>query len=242
MLQRLLNSFKSDCRYIVRDPILLAAVLFPLITILLLRFAINPVSELIFLKTGFLLERYYSIIAITIVSVIPAILGFIYAFMYMNKIETDKSNIVSVTPADQKYFLFFRMMAPALLSFIMILILIFLSDPVPSEGWLRSVFISLFLSIQSTFVFLYIASFCDSRAKGILLLILYGIFLAVIPFGLLFHHPWNYFLFFSPCYWISWAWVSYSPAESLFYGAISIAITAGYIVWFYTHLLKKNKT
>ena len=242
MLQRLLNSFRSDCRYIVRDPILLAAVLFPLITILLLRFAVNPVSELIFLKTGFLLERYYSIIAITIVSVIPAILGFIYAFMYMNKIETDKSNIVSVTPADQKYFLFFRMMAPALLSFIMILILIFLSDPVPSEGWLRSVFISLFLSIQSTFVFLYIASFCDSRAKGIVLLKLYGIFLAAIPLGLLFHHPWNYFLFFSPYYWISWAWVSYSPYESLIYGVMSIAITIGYLVWFYTHLLKKNKT
>jgi hypothetical protein len=122
MLQRFLNSFKTDCRYIVRDPVLMAAALYPLIVILLLRLAINPVSDLIFLKTGFRLEIYYTIIAITLISVIPLLVGFIYAVTDIDKTVSNKDNSLSLTPADKKSFLFFRMMEPALFSFIMILI------------------------------------------------------------------------------------------------------------------------
>jgi hypothetical protein len=241
MLQRFLNSFKTDCRYIVRDPVLMAAALYPLIVILLLRLAINPVSDLIFLKTGFRLEIYYTIIAITLISVIPLLVGFIYAVTDIDKTVSNKDNSLSLTPADKKSFLFFRLMEPALFSFIMILIVTLFTDPVPSEGWLRSVFISLLLSVQSSLVLLFIRSFAGSRIKAIVLLKIYGILLVVVPLGLLLHHPWNYLLFCFPYYWLSWAWVTYSPSESLFYGAISIAISFGCIVWFYTHLLKENK-
>jgi hypothetical protein len=239
MLQRFLNSFKSDCRYIIQNPVLLAAVLYPLIIILLLRFAVNPVSDLIFLKAGFRLGLYYTIIAITIISVIPALLGFIHAFIYLDKHKIDIFNVVLVTPADNKITQFFKMIIPALLCFIIVLTVNLITNPVPTEGWLRSVFVSLLLSVQSPFVLLLIGSFANSRAKAILLLKIYGILLAAVPLGLLLHHPWNYFLFFSPYYWISWAWVSYSPVESLIYGVISTGITIGFILWFYTHLLKK---
>jgi len=146
-----------------------------------------------------------------------------------------------VSPADKKSFFYFSIMEPVLLCFIMIVIVTFLTDPVPSEGWLRSVFVSFLLSLQSSLVILFLRSLSNSRAKAIVLLIIYGIFLALIPIGLLLHHPWNYLLSYFPYYWISWAWISYSPGESFFYGAISIAITLGYNIWFYSHLLKKKE-
>ena len=120
-----------------------------------------------------------------------------------------------------------RLMIPAFLSFIMVLITIFLTDPVINEGWLRSLFISLLLSTQSSFAFLFIGCLAVNKVQGLALSKLYGIFLVAVPLGLLLHHPWNYFAFFSPLYWISWAWVSYSPSESLLYGAIAIIITLG---------------
>jgi len=241
MFQRLLNSFTNDCRYIVRDPILMTAVLYPLITILFLRFAVPPVSELIFSKTGFRLELYYTIIAITLVSAIPAVFGFIFASIHLNNSELNRLNIDQAAPADKKSFLYFRMIVAILLSFITVYLTVLITDPGPSEGWLRSDFVTFLLSVQSPFILLFIVNFSNSRPKVILLSILYGIFLVTVPLGLLIHHPWNYLLFFSPLYWTSWSWVTYSPSESLLYGAISVAISFGCIVWFYSHLLRKNK-
>ena len=241
MFQRLLNSFTNDCRYIVRDPILMAAVFYPLITILLVRFAINPISELIFSETGFRLELYYTIIAITLISAIPAVFGFIFAFISLNNSDLNRLNFDPATPADKKSFLCIRLIVPTLLSIITVFITVLITDPVPSEGWLRSVFVTFLLSVQSPFILLFIVNFSNSRPKVILLSKLYGIFLVTVPLGLLIHHPWNYLLFFSPLYWTSWSWVTYSPSESLLYGAISIAISLGCILWFYSHLLRKNK-
>jgi len=240
MLQRFLNSFTNDCRYIVRDPILMASVLYPLITILFLRFAVPPVSELIFSKTGFRLELYYTIIAITLVSAIPAVFGFIFASLHLNNSELNRINIDQAVPANKKSFLYFRMIEAILLSIITVYLTGLITDPVPSEGWLRSLFVTFLLSVQSTFVLLFILSFSGSRAKAIFLTKLYGIFLITVPLGLLLHHPWNYAIFFSPLYWISWAWVAYTPSESLFYGAISIVISFGFIIWFYRHFTRKN--
>jgi len=219
----------------------MAAVFYPLITILLVRFAINPISELIFSKTGFRLELYYTIIAITLISAIPAVFGFIFAFISLNNSDLNKLNFDPATPADKKSFLCIRLIVPTLLSIITVFITVLITDPVPSEGWLRSVFVTFLLSVQSPFILLFIVNFSNSRPKVILLSILYGIFLVTVPLGLLIHHPWNYLLFFSPLYWTSWSWVTYSPSESLLYGAISVAISFGCIVWFYSHLLRKNK-
>jgi hypothetical protein len=219
----------------------MTAVLYPLITILFLRFAVPPVSELIFSKTGFRLELYYTIIAITLVSAIPAVFGFIFASIHLNNSELNRLNIDQAAPADKKSFLYFRMIVAILLSFITVYLTVLITDPVSSEGWLRSLFVTVLLSIQSLFVLLFTVSFSSSGARVILLTKLYLIFLLTIPIGLMLHPPWNYLFFFSPLYWISWAWVTYSPSESLFYGAISIAISFGFIIWFYRHFTRKDK-
>jgi hypothetical protein len=96
---------------------------------------------------------------------------------------------------------------------------------VPEEGWLRTIFVSLLMSFQAPLLLLFVSSLSGNRNKGLALSGLSVIFLASIPFGLLVHHPWNYFAFFSPFYWISWAWVTSVPIESLLYGAISMILT-----------------
>jgi fluoroquinolone transport system permease protein len=83
-------------------------------------------------------------------------------------------------------------------------------------------------------------SLAGNRVEGSALSKLYGIFLVAVPLGLLLHHPWNYFAFFSPLYWISWAWIISVPFESLIYGAISMIITFGCILIFFRHFLKKH--
>ena len=122
----------------------------------------------------------------------------------------------------------------------MVLVSIVTVDPVPSEGWLRTIFISILLSFQTPLVFIFIGGMAGNKVEGFALTKLYGIFLVTVPLGLLLHHPWNYFLFFSPLYWISWSWVTSSPSESLLYGAIAMFLTLGGISLLIRHFLSKH--
>jgi len=238
--QIILNSFISDFKFIARDPLLLISSIAPILLILFLRLVFPILSDFIFLKTGFQLGNYYTIVAITIISVIPMLFGMVYAFILLDENDLHILQVISVTPAGKNNFLYMRMILPAFMSFIMVLVTIILTNPVPTEGWLRNIIITFLLSTQSTFSFLFIGSLAGNKVEGLALSKLYGIFLVAVPLGLILYRPWNYFAFFSPLYWISWAWVTPVPSESLIYGAISLIITTGGIALFFHHFLKKH--
>ena len=239
-LRIIINSFRADFRFIARDPMLLMAFLAPLFLILLLRLVVPLLAEYILTRTSFHLMDYYAIVAITMVSLIPMLFGMVYAFILLDENDANILQVISVTPAGKRDFLYMRLLIPAFLSFSMVLITIFLTDPVISEGWLRSIFISLLLSTQSSFTFLFIGCLAANKVQGLALSKLYGIFLVAVPLGLLLHHPWNYLAFFSPLYWISWAWIIPSTTESLFYGIIASVITGGSLIVFFRYFLKKH--
>jgi len=240
MAKIILDSFKADIKFIARDPMLLLTILAPFILVLFLRLVFPLISGFILIKTGFLLDTYYTIIAVTMVSVIPMLFGLVYAFILLDEIDTHILQVIAVTPAGKKNFLYMRMITPAFLTFIMVLISIIITNPVPTEGWLRIIFISLLFSLQAPFIFLFIGGLAGNKIEGMALSKLYGVFLIAVPLGLILHHPWTYLAFFSPLYWISWAWITPIPGESLVYGAIALIITIACICMFFRYFLKKH--
>ena len=195
----IINSFKADIKFVARDPMLLVASLAPFFMILLLRLGFPLLSEFVFRKTGFQLDNYYTLIAITIVCVIPLLFGMIYAFMLLDESDLHILQVISVTPAGKMNFLYMRMMVPVFLSFILVWLSIILTNPVMTEGWLRTIYISILLAIQSAFVLLFIGSLARNKVEGFALSKFYGIFLAAVPLGMILHHPWNYLAFFHLC-------------------------------------------
>ena len=166
--------------------------------------------------------------------------GMIYAFILLDE------NDLSVIPEQKEKpsnssNLNLRIIVTIALSFIMVLLSILIGNPVPAEGWLRTIFVAFLLSIQSAFVFFLICSLAENRTEGLALSKIYAIFLITVPLGLLLHHPWNYLAFFSPLYWIGWTWIEPSPVESLEYGIIAILITAVAVFIFFRHFLKKHR-
>jgi fluoroquinolone transport system permease protein len=234
------NSLLADIKFIFRDPMLLMACLAPLILIILLKFIFPLISELITSKTGFNLDPYYSVVAITMVSVIPMLFGMVYAFILLDESDAHILQVISVTPAGRKNFLLMRIIVPSVLTSILVLVTAFITGSVPTEGWLRTIFISVLMGFQTVFVFLFIGGIAGNKVEGLALAKLYGIFLVTVPLGLLLHHPWNYLNFFSPLYWISWAWVCQNPFESLLYGVIAMVITSGSVWWLFRHFLRKH--
>ena len=236
----ILNSFKADIKFIARDPMLLFAILAPFMLILVLKLVFPLLSNFIFSKTGFLIDSYYTLVAITFVSIIPMLFGMVYAFILLDENDLHILQVIAVTPAGKKNFLYMRMIVPSFMSFIMVLLSVILTNPVPNEGWLRTIFVSILLSAQSPFIFLFIGSLAENKIEGLALTKLYGVFLIAVPLGLLLHHPWNYLAFFSPLYWVAWAWVAWSAVESLIYGAIAGILTLSGIIIFFRHFLKKH--
>ena len=231
---------RADIKFIARNPILLVAMCAPIFIVLIMRLVFPLISGFVYSKTGFLIDSYYTIAAITIVSAIPLLYGMVYAFILLDENDSHVLEVIDITPAGKRNFIYMRAVILLILSFLMLLLSIAIIDPVPSEGWLRNIFISLLLSSQSSFAFLFIGSMADNKVEGMVFSKLYGIFLIAVPFGMILHHPWNYLAFYSPLYWISWTWITPSISESILYGLISILITTGSIVILFRHFLKKH--
>jgi fluoroquinolone transport system permease protein len=240
MISRIIfGSIKADVKFISRDPMILMAALAPFLLVLFLLLVFPVISDFVLLKSDFSLDLYYPVVAITLISLIPMLTGMVYAFILLDENDTHILQVIAITPAGRMNFLLMRMIVPVVFTFIILILSVLITDSVVSEGWLRTLFISFLLSLQFPFTFLLIGGMAGNKIEGMALSKLTGVFLVAVPLGLLLHHPWNYFSFFSPFYWIAWAWVIENPAESLLYGAISIVITTGYIIVFLRHFLRK---
>ncbi len=236
----ILNSFRTDIKFISRDPMLMVALIAPVILIVLLRLVFPLLSDFILMKSGIGIAQYYPVVAITFISLIPMLLGMVYAFILLDEIDLHILPVISVTPAGKINFIIMRMIAPVFLSFFFILFTVFLTGPVPGEGWLRTLAVTILFSSQSAFVFLFTGSMAKDKIEGLAFTKLYGIFLAAVPLGLVLHHPWNYIAFFSPSYWIAWSWIVENPYYSLWYSGIAFLLTSAAIVFLLRNFIKKQ--
>jgi hypothetical protein len=240
MWSRIKSSFLADLNIIFYDNALLARCLAPFLLIILLRFAFSPLSLFIFTKTGFILDNYYSFIAITIILIIAIIPGIVNAYITMNERHYNILHVAELNPADNTRYLLSRMIINAFFSFVLVMITILMTKPVPTEGWLRTLFAGVMLSLQSPLVFLYMSSVEGNRVSLSAFSRLYWVVLIAAPVGLMLHHPWNYIAFFSPMYWVTWAWIVPSPLESLIYGSIALIITWVAIIVFFRKYMRTH--
>jgi hypothetical protein len=240
MWSKLKSSFIADINIIFYDNALLSRCLAPFFLIILLKFAFSPLSLFVFTKTGFILDNYYSFIAITIILVIAIIPGIVNAYLTLKERHYNILHLAELNPAGCARYLLSRMVVNAFFSFVLIMITILMTKPVPSEGWLRTLFAAVMLSLESPLVFLYIISIEGNRVSLSALSRLFWLVLLAAPVGLMLHHPWNYIVFFSPMYWVSWAWIVHSPLESLIYGSIALIITSAVITIFFRKNMKRH--
>lgn len=239
MWNRLKNTFVPDIKTILHKRTFLVRIFILFIIILSLKFIFPLFSDFIYSKTGLLPNSYYSLAAIIIVSIIPILMGIGYINILKGEKDPHVIHIQEDTPEGRTKFLLLRMVIPAFFSFVLVMIVIILANPVPTEGWLRTLFVAFLFSIQSLFVFLFISVLSGNKNSGLNLSWLYVLFLIALPLGLLLHHPWNYFTFFSPLYWIACTWIVRSPFESLIYGSIALIMTSGAVIVLIRQFLRK---
>lgn len=237
---RLITGFRNDIKIIFHNKTALALSLSPLLIILLLWLKSPLTGRSDVGDTMFHWDKYYSLFAISGVSIIPIIFGIVCKLVASGRkdqsIQLTKSGDSEVSKGPDGYLL----LNSVILSLAFVLLTIIIVRPVPTEGWLRSLYTAALYAIQAPVVFLFIYSFQRRKNSIPIVSKLYWLLLIAVPSGLLLHHPWNYLTFFSPLYWTAWAWIVKSPVESLGYGLITVLLTAVLIVILYRFLRGKT--
>jgi hypothetical protein len=237
---RIMKLFISDIKFIANRPLLLTALLSPVIFTFFLLFLFPFISGLNSHEDALSYGRYYSLTAITQVSAVPFIYGILFSFVHLKELNPLSSERAEVHVPGIRSILISRMAISAILSFILVLPMIFITGAVSTEGWLRSIYAAFLLVITAPFIFIFSTCFARDRKSWTILFLITVIFLIALPSGLVLHHPWNYFLFFSPFYWTGWAWVIASPSESIVYGMISLIITVIFSAICFIHIIRKS--
>jgi hypothetical protein len=233
MWKSIFRSLTADLKLILHKPLLLFGALSPFILIILLLSLYPLLSDLLKSDAVTNPHGYFEIIAITIVSFISVIIGILNAAIVNMRTAIVKLNVDDSVPSVFRDLFPIKLTACFLVSVFTLLLYIIITDPVLTEGWLRTLFISFLFSFQTIFIFLWLVRFKGNKRGSAIFVCLCIIFLAAVPFGLVFHHPWTYVAFVSPFYWISWAWIVPDRVESLLYGLISFVIaTTGIVLLF----------
>jgi hypothetical protein len=216
----------------------------PVTILLLVIFLLSPFlpvhSHSSYLKYGVQPDKYFSLISITLVSMVPMLCGLAYGSSLSLKGKPVKTADSQKSPGGIKSSVYIRIFTLLLISFILIIISILIIKPVPAQGWLRTLYAAILLSFQAPAGFLYTGIKDLKRITGITLSVLYWLFIIALPVGLLLHHPWNHIVFFSPFYWTAWAWIIPSPVESLVCGTIAVILSAVMIIILFRARIKSS--
>jgi hypothetical protein len=215
--------------------------LVPLFLLLLIKFGFLPLSRFFSSTTGFDFSGYYSLIALTAAAVVSSIPGVYFAFICLQPAERKKSADGTTASSGYTGILNVRAWAALVVSFVFGCLFNIVTDPIPAEGPLRMIYVSFLLSFQSLTALVFIVALSRSFLQGILMSKLYGIMLIVLPIGLVLESPWNILVFFSPYYWIAWAWLTEIPLQAFYYGAVSIGISF-LLVSYLWHIYRKKRS
>jgi hypothetical protein len=225
MLIKFKNLILADIKTIFLNYRFLISVAVLFLFIFLLPVCFASVSHSAYIKSGVQPDKFYTLGSITLVALIPVLTGIIFGKIMSDRVKPKDIVSGGPTSGDDNSALLIRIVASLVYSFFLILISIWFIKPVPSQGWLRTLYAAMLLSFQAPFVLLFIYASGEKKFFGISLSRYFWIFLILLPIGLMVHHPWNYFAFFSQFYWIAWAWMIRSPGQCLICGLISVFLT-----------------
>jgi hypothetical protein len=180
--------------------------------------------------------KVFMLASVSLITIIPLVVGLVYG----RKMNRNKQQGHNNKPTELSGFFnrqqCIRYSGLFLLSLLLVGILIMLLKPINFQGWLRTTYAALLITLQAPLCFTAALRMRTAKLNGFAFYVLYGILFAMLPLGLLLHHPLNFFAFISPYYWIAWAWMIRPPLQGLLCGIIGILLSLAYVlvIYFYT--------
>jgi hypothetical protein len=204
----------ADLKLLKERPLLILYLLFPALFALILKLIYPLITNQLESLFRLAPENWLTLVLITLISSIPIITGLLMSYMHTNARSLPKGTVLI------KSELIKSMVEPFLMTLFLILLCIVITNPVPTEGWLRIISVSIILSLHSPYVFMIRTNRYILNVSSLFFFSFCVYWIIAVPFGLMLSKPWHYLAFLSPFYWISWSWLTASVIESVFLAAV----------------------
>jgi fluoroquinolone transport system permease protein len=190
----------TDLRNIRRDPILLWALVLPLVVAVVLRWGVPILGEWLRVRVGFDLAPYHPLIVGSYVLVGPSIVGFIGGFLLLDERDDRVLDAIRVTPVSLDSLLAYRLGVPLILGSLITVIgypvINLVSVPVTSL-----VVSTILAACTGPILALLLAGFADNKVSGFALTKLFSAVSNVALVAWFLPMPWQLAAGVVPSYW-----------------------------------------
>lgn len=190
-----------DARGIRRDGTLSWMIFLPLLSAVILRLGIPPLTDQLMAQSGFDLTPYYPVmLAYFFVVMSPVIFAVLIGFLLLDEKDDKTLTALQVTPLSLNAYLAYRIIVPVVLTIVMMFILFPLAGLDELPGW-QMLLVAIAAAPLSPMFALYLASFAQNKVQGFALMKLSGVILFVPIFAFFVHSGWELAFGIIPTYW-----------------------------------------
>lgn len=166
-MKRLTNFILADIKNIIRDPMQSLTAIAPLIIIVVLRIALPVAREKTLEFFQYDISSDYAMIVVFFSMLIPMMVGLVIGFVILD--ERDESMIIyfAVTPLSKSGYLFFRVIIPAIFSFVFSVVFFLSFYDICPFDFSVILMAAMLLSIQAPVFPLLMASVAANKVEGL---------------------------------------------------------------------------
>lgn len=165
----------KDLRHALKDPVLMAAMIGPLVLIFLSRFGFPIAVHWLDMHYSFNLEQYRGFAASLLVVTIPMLTGMLTGLLILDERDENMIAYYAVTPLMRKGYLLYRLTLPTLLC--IVLSAIYLQWSTMSVVRWETLYALLLLALESPLFTLFLAAFSSNKVEGLALSKIGGLFI-----------------------------------------------------------------
>lgn len=220
---------RSDVRQISRDPMLLFALLAPVILILSLRLGIPVASDVVFERLGIELALYYREIMSFCLLLIPLILGMLSGFVILDERDENLISYYAITPLSKRGYFLYRLSVPVVLSVFFSLLLIYTVQLV-SVPWAKLLLLMPMIALEAPIIALFMSAFAANKVEGLALSKLAGLVVLAPLIIFWVPLPWQWLGGIIPTFWISKTYLVATQDESLIFILYAIIGTVVHLI------------
>lgn len=156
----------ADIKRVFREPILLLLIVVPVFTVIFVKLIIAFGASLLLKETGFDLSLYNGYVLSVGLLMSPTTLGAVVGFIMIDDRDESIVQLMSITPMGYSGYIVNRLLLPFILS-IVYSVFTYLVLGIYTLGFLKLLYISILIGIESIMIGLLLYSFSDNKVKGL---------------------------------------------------------------------------
>jgi fluoroquinolone transport system permease protein len=211
---------RADLRNILRDPMLAAATILPLLLAAVLRWGFARLAAEV--GAAFPLHEYADFATAWILVQAPLLIGLAVGLVLLDERDENVLAAIAVTPVGRRGWLLYRTALPTLASVLACVLVLLLAGltAIPAARFLPVVLLA---GLEAPLITLFLAAFAANKVQALALAKVAGV-TVIVPFAALLDSPLRWLGAVVPHYWIAELVLAREAGAAAFWGRVAVAL------------------